>query len=219
MHARSRRTLHVHFRKVDAVARARIARIPYELRAVILRRHRKWPCTWPFVKENGHLETKMAIEMAILSRPRFWRKLECHFASSATMAAPAQLALADIAKHNSFADCWLIINSRVWDVTNFMRDHPGGAAIIRMFGGVPAIRFVVSRGSWSDSVSFVFASLQAKTAHAPFSTSIRRRTCCRFYPARLSASSPARARKRLPNWPLRRSAPPHDRQSTSARCC
>ena len=139
MHARSRRTLHVHFRRLMQLLVHVLPEFLMSLRAVILRRHRKWPCTWPFVKENGHLETKMAIEMAILSRPRFWRKLECHFASSATMAAPAQLALADIAKHNSFADCWLIINSRVWDVTNFMRDHPGGAAIIRMFGGVPAI--------------------------------------------------------------------------------
>ena len=61
------------------------------------------------------------------------------------MAALAQLALTDIAKHNSFADCWLIINSRVWDVTNFMRDHPGGAAIIRMFGGAQMwFHFVVS---------------------------------------------------------------------------
>jgi cytochrome b involved in lipid metabolism len=44
----------------------------------------------------------------------------------------------EIAKHNTFGDCWLIIDNCVWEVTDFMRDHPGGAALIRMYGGKDA---------------------------------------------------------------------------------
>jgi hypothetical protein len=51
------------------------------------------------------------------------------------MSTVRQLTLQEVSKHNTFADCWLIINQRVWDATGFMRDHPGGAAIIRMYGG------------------------------------------------------------------------------------
>jgi len=37
---------------------------------------------------------------------------------------------AEVAKHSSKKDCWVVLDSKAYDVTNFLADHPGGAPII-----------------------------------------------------------------------------------------
>ena len=32
-------------------------------------------------------------------------------------------------------DCWVIIEDDVYDVTNFLKDHPGGAKAIVLYAG------------------------------------------------------------------------------------
>lgn len=41
-----------------------------------------------------------------------------------------KLTMQEIAKHNIPSDCWLIINSKVYDVTKYLFSHPGGEQII-----------------------------------------------------------------------------------------
>ncbi|PON63745.1 Nitrate reductase NADH dependent [Parasponia andersonii] len=38
--------------------------------------------------------------------------------------------LAQVSEHNTHQDCWLIINDKVYDVTKFMEDHPGGDEVL-----------------------------------------------------------------------------------------
>ncbi|XP_057956963.1 cytochrome b5 [Malania oleifera] len=38
--------------------------------------------------------------------------------------------LAEVSQHNSPQDCWLIISGKVYDVTKFLEDHPGGDDVL-----------------------------------------------------------------------------------------
>ncbi|KAL9235658.1 hypothetical protein vseg_010400 [Gypsophila vaccaria] len=38
--------------------------------------------------------------------------------------------LADVSEHNSSKDCWLVIGGKVYDVTKFLEDHPGGDDVL-----------------------------------------------------------------------------------------
>ncbi|KAL1756152.1 FMN-dependent dehydrogenase-domain-containing protein [Schizophyllum commune] len=43
--------------------------------------------------------------------------------------------LEEVKKHNTRESCWVIIKNKVYDVTSFLNDHPGGAAIILKYAG------------------------------------------------------------------------------------
>ncbi|KXN89899.1 Cytochrome b2, mitochondrial [Leucoagaricus sp. SymC.cos] len=43
--------------------------------------------------------------------------------------------LEQVAQHNSPGSCWVIIQNRVYDVTDFLPEHPGGAKIILKYAG------------------------------------------------------------------------------------
>nr|GMD25166.1 cytochrome B5 [Ipomoea batatas] len=38
--------------------------------------------------------------------------------------------LAQVSQHNNANDCWLIIDGKVYDVTKFLEDHPGGDEVL-----------------------------------------------------------------------------------------
>ncbi|KAF9916327.1 hypothetical protein BX616_004027 [Lobosporangium transversale] len=59
-------------------------------------------------------------------------------APAAAVEPPKKLPLisaAEVAKHNTPEDCWVIVNGQVLDVTKFLPDHPGGKKAILIFAG------------------------------------------------------------------------------------
>ncbi|XP_039166027.1 cytochrome B5-like protein [Eucalyptus grandis] len=40
----------------------------------------------------------------------------------------------DVALHNKRTDCWIIIKDKVYDVTSYVEEHPGGDAILTHAG-------------------------------------------------------------------------------------
>lgn len=54
---------------------------------------------------------------------------------------------AEIAKHNSPDSCWLVIHGKVYDVTKFLDQHPGGRTILLKQGGaVSHSSFIINLG-------------------------------------------------------------------------
>ena len=44
----------------------------------------------------------------------------------------------EVSCHNTSDSCWIIINNKVYDVTSFLSDHPGGKNILLSMGGKDA---------------------------------------------------------------------------------
>lgn len=36
------------------------------------------------------------------------------------------LSVEQIAGHNTPEDCWIVVDKQIWDVTDFLEEHPGG---------------------------------------------------------------------------------------------
>lgn len=44
----------------------------------------------------------------------------------------------EVAKHNNKESCYVIVHGQVYDVTEFLPEHPGGQAIILKYAGKDA---------------------------------------------------------------------------------
>ncbi len=42
--------------------------------------------------------------------------------------------LSEVAAHKSASDCWTVVDGSVYNVTDFVSNHPGGAAILKACG-------------------------------------------------------------------------------------
>ncbi|MFH0873891.1 MAG: cytochrome b5 domain-containing protein [Candidatus Komeilibacteria bacterium] len=71
---------------------------------------------------------------------------------AAVMEKKVTLNKSTIAKHNSAADCWLIIDNKVYDMTNYLVAHPGGVGTVISWCGADATQaFVTKDGRGSHS--------------------------------------------------------------------
>lgn len=54
------------------------------------------------------------------------------------MSEERLISAAEVAKHNTRESCWVVLYGNVWDVTDFLDEHPGGAKIILKLAGKDA---------------------------------------------------------------------------------
>ncbi|KAJ2159713.1 hypothetical protein GGF46_002838 [Coemansia sp. RSA 552] len=58
--------------------------------------------------------------------------------AAADAGQSTSFAAADIAKHNSRDDIWIVVHGKVYDVTSFLDEHPGGEEVILEHAGIDA---------------------------------------------------------------------------------
>ncbi|NTU73304.1 hypothetical protein HGB07_04000 [Candidatus Roizmanbacteria bacterium] len=51
-----------------------------------------------------------------------------------------------VAKHSSLQDCWFIINNKVYDLTSYVEQHPGGRRNIATYCGQDATTAYMTKG-------------------------------------------------------------------------
>ncbi|KAJ6179324.1 hypothetical protein N7519_009785 [Penicillium mononematosum] len=56
------------------------------------------------------------------------------------MADHRLLSVRQISEHKTPDDCWVVVDKQVWDVTDFLEEHPGGSAIILKHAGRDATK-------------------------------------------------------------------------------
>lgn len=87
--------------------------------------------------------------------------------SSSTGQQPTSNSVAltkeEVAKHNSSADCWIIISNAVYQITDYLALHPGGAQRIIQYCGTDATQAYATqdgKGSHSATANQELASLK-----------------------------------------------------------
>ncbi|GAB2265607.1 hypothetical protein Dimus_000647 [Dionaea muscipula] len=68
--------------------------------------------------------------------PRFHRSSHqkssnvAHVNRNAASKASQKYSKTEVSLHNKRTDCWIIIKDKVYDVTSYVEEHPGGDAIL-----------------------------------------------------------------------------------------
>lgn len=68
-----------------------------------------------------------------------------------------EITMAEVEKHNKTDDCWLVIGNddtggpKVYDVTTYLDDHPGGGEVMLDVGGQDADEFFEDIGHSNDA--------------------------------------------------------------------
>ena len=70
-----------------------------------------------------------------------------------------KISMEEVKKHDTEEDAWIVVNGKVYDVTKFLDDHPGGPEVVTENAGTEAtdayVFFVCSR----QLLSFFFRVL------------------------------------------------------------
>ncbi|KAF6817363.1 cytochrome b5 [Colletotrichum plurivorum] len=64
---------------------------------------------------------------------------------------PQEFTAKEVAAHREADDCWMVIHSKVYDVTKYLHDHPGGADILVEAAGADATEAFDNAGHSEDA--------------------------------------------------------------------
>ena len=67
--------------------------------------------------------------------------------STDSTATSKTISLSEVASHDSESDCWMAVDGKVYEVTNFIKSHPGGNVIVQGCGKDASRLFSSEHGS------------------------------------------------------------------------
>ncbi|MCX6744687.1 MAG: cytochrome b5-like heme/steroid binding domain-containing protein [Candidatus Parcubacteria bacterium] len=80
--------------------------------------------------------------------------------NQATTVPSSNLTLAEIAKHNSGSSCWMIIDNKVYDFTNYLNQHPGSARTMLPYCGQDGTQGYTTKDKGQPHSSYANTLLQ-----------------------------------------------------------
>lgn len=90
------------------------------------------------VPQNKDLDL-MALTMAALRLVNPWVKAEPEpWQEPREEPKDRIITLAEVSQHDTPRDCWVVIYDRVYDITTFIDEHPGGGDIMLEYAGQDA---------------------------------------------------------------------------------
>lgn len=90
--------------------------------------------------------------------------------SASSAAAAATYTAAEVAAHNTSADCWTIVSNKVYNLTSYIPFHPGGPAAIIGLCGHDGTAAFSGMHSGSGSANSMLASLYVGDLLVPDTT-------------------------------------------------
>ncbi|XP_078336542.1 cytochrome b5-like isoform X1 [Crassostrea virginica] len=62
-----------------------------------------------------------------------------------------EFSRAEVAEHCEIHSCWIIVSDKVYDVTQFIQEHPGGLDVIMEYAGRDATVAFMDKGHSKDA--------------------------------------------------------------------
>jgi cytochrome b involved in lipid metabolism len=100
----------------------------------------------------------------------------------------ATYTLADVAIHNTQADCWTLVFDKVYNITTYIRNHPGGASSISKICGKDGTAIFDNKHGGSSSQALILSTYKIGVLAKPV---VKTCTAGNFYSDALSKCTPA----------------------------
>jgi hypothetical protein len=81
-----------------------------------------------------------------------------------TQTPGAVISAQEVAKHSSRNDCWIIVSNKVYDVSSYLKSHPGGTGTITPYCGKDATHAFQTKdlgGSGADHSNRAYSHLDS----------------------------------------------------------
>jgi len=81
-----------------------------------------------------------------------FKRLSRQLSRSPSIVKTRQYSLKEVASHCTVDSCWMVVNDKVYDFTEFIEFHPGGYEIMLEHAGTDASNAFYDKGHSLDAV-------------------------------------------------------------------
>ena len=82
--------------------------------------------------------------------------------SNPTVPPPQEITPRELAEHSTPGDCWTALRGKVYDMTPYLKFHPGGSHLLVAVGGKDATRVFDAYHAWVNAGALLASCLVGK---------------------------------------------------------